>query len=150
MQASLHHQVKRSAKVLPLYLIVSLFLLACGSKPTPEEEAAQAALSYYNRILEGYPDGLLAAKAGCDSLPSDYREQLKETYQQYLRDIQRRHGGLTAIELSQNPPRRDSIRLQNGTCQHVVYASLLLSFNDSTREEITVPMIQQKGKWLLK
>ena len=33
---------------------------------------------------------------------------------------------------------------------HLVYAFLLLSYNDSTQEEITVPMVEVNGEWKIK
>ena len=142
--------IKDGIKVLPFYLFtLLLLLLACSSK-TPEEAASEAALSYYNRILQGYPDGLLAAKAGSDSLPGDYRHQLKLSYQQYIKDLQRLHGGLQAVALSDNPARRDSFKLDGDKYEHVIYTFLLLSFRDSTKEEITIPMVEENGEWRMK
>jgi hypothetical protein len=126
--------------------LLSLFLvlLAIGcTELTPEEKAAQAALSYYNRLLEGYPDGLLAAKANVDELPSDYRTELVKVYRQYAEDMRTKHQGLHHVSLSENAPRRDTV-------QHLTYVFLLLSYNDSTREEIIVPMVERNGEWLLK
>lgn len=130
-------------------MLVSCWLLAvgcwqgCSSDPAPEELAAKAALSYYNRLLEGYPDGLTAAKAGADDLPSDYRAQLGKVYEQYVRDINLKHGGLRAVAVSDNVGRRDSV-------SGVVYAFLMLSFADSTQEEIVVPMVERNGAWYLR
>ena len=126
--------------------LLSLFLvlLAIGcTELTPEEKAAQAALSYYNRLLEGYPDGLLAAKANVDELPSDYRTELVKVYRQYAEDMRTKHQGLHHVSLSENAPRRDTV-------QHLTYVFLLLSYNDSMREEIIVPMVELNGEWLLK
>ena len=142
---------KGGMKVLPFYLFTFLLLLVACSSKTPEEEASEAALSYYQRLLEGYPDGLLAAKAGSDSLPDDYRQQLKQNYLQYAKDMERLHGGLQAVAISENPARRDSITLHSTFhTQQVVYTYLLLSFRDSTKEEITVPMVQENGEWRIK
>ena len=90
---------------------IGLLSLCCWvscSSQTPEEQAAQAALSYYQRLMEGYPDGLQAAKSDNDSLPADYREQRQRIFQQYTHDIEQKHGGLQAVSLSQNAARRDS------------------------------------------
>ena len=113
------------------------------SETTPEQQAAEAAQTYYNRLLEGFPDGFLEGKAGYDSLPADYRQQLMKTNEQYLQDIQQHHEGLHAVAISSNVGRRDSTL-------HLVYAFLLLSYNDSTQEEITVPMVEVDGKWKMR
>jgi hypothetical protein len=133
---------------------IGLLSLCCWvscSSQTPEEQAAQAALSYYQRLMEGYPDGLQAAKSDNDSLPADYREQRQKIFQQYAHDIEQKHGGLQAVSLSQNAARRDSFRIAgDDQWQQVVYAFLLLQFRDSTQEEIVVPMVQREGEWVLK
>ena len=94
-------------------------------------------------MLEGFPDGFLEGKAGYDSLPADYRQQLMKANEQYLQDIQQHHEGLHAVAISPNVGRRDSTL-------HLVYAFLLLSYNDSTQEEITVPMVEVDGKWKMR
>ena len=125
-------------------IAVGCWLLLAGcSGPTPEEQATQAARDYYARLLEGYPDGLLAAKAGADALPADYQEQLEGVYRQYVADIQAKHGGLRAVAVSDNPARMDSV-------QKMVYVFLMLSFNDSTQEEVTVPMVKVGDEWYIK
>ena len=79
--------------------------VSCSNKLSPEEQAAQAALSYYNRILEGFPDGLQAAKADDGDLPDDYRKQRHLTYHQFVNDIQRQHGGLPSLDATPSRPR---------------------------------------------
>ncbi len=132
-----------------LFVLAGIVLTAC-SKPSPEEQAAQAALSYYQRIIEGYPDGLTDAKAASSEIPSDYRQALQKTFFQYAEDIKLRHGGLKAVTLSENKAYRDSIPTADKRYEQVVYAFLLLEFDDSTREEIAVPMVEQDGEWLMK
>ena len=126
-----------------LYTLLAITALACSSE-TPEERAAKAALSYYHHLAEGRPAAFLEGKAGTDSLPADYRQQLMAACQQYLTDMTNKHGGISHVEISPNGGRRDS-SLQ------VTYAFLLLSFADSTQEEITVPMVEAPGgQWLMR
>ena len=136
-------------KLLPI-LMKALLVVACSEKLSPEEEAAQAALSYYNRLLEGFPDGLLASKADVDSLPDDYSGQLKKVYEQYVSDINEKHGGLCGVSISENIARRDSFQTKEGDWRQVVYAFLVLTFKDSVKEEISVPMVQRNGEWVMK
>ena len=125
-------------------VFLALLLLMPGCKEvSPEQQAAEAALDYYSRLLEGYADGLLAAKAGADSLPDDYRSQLRQACEQYADDINTKHGGLQSVAISDNVGRTDS-------SLHVTYAFLVLSFRDSTREEVSVPMVLEDGVWKLK
>ncbi len=125
-----------------LYVFVAMLALGCSSAH-PEEAAAEAAKTYYKLLADGSPDRFLEGKIGADSLPEGYCQQLLEVYRQYLSDIQEKHGGFKEITVSPNVGRRD-------TALNLVYAFLLLSFNDSIEEEITVPMVEQDGQWLMK
>ena len=108
-----------------------------------EQQAAEAAQSYYQRLLDGYPDGSLAGKAAYDEMPADYRDQLVKANEQYMKDVEQKHNGLRSVVVSPNVGRIDSTL-------HVVYAFLLLSYGDSTKEEVTVPMVQVDGDWKMR
>lgn len=116
---------------------------AACSKDSPEQQAVRAAVSYYERLAAGAPADFFAGKAGADTLPADYRQQLLEACRRYSADMEHKHGGLRAVAASSNASRRD-------TSLGVVYAFLLLSFGDSTQEEITVPMVEYDGRWMMK
>ena len=106
-------------------------LMGCSEELTPEQQAAEAAQSYYQRLLDGYPDGFLVGKANYDQYPSDYRQQLVKANELFMEDMKQKHNGLRAVAVSPNVGRVD-------TTLHVVYTFLLLSYGDSTQEEVTV------------
>ena len=108
-----------------------------------EQQAAEAAQGYYQCLLDGYPDGFLAGKAAYDEMPSDYRDQLVKANEQYVKDMQQKHNGLRSVAISPNVGRSDSTL-------NVVYTFLLLSYGDSTQEEVTVPMVQVDGDWKMR
>ncbi len=118
-------------------------LMGCSEELTPEQQAAEAAQSYYQRLLDGYPDGFLVGKANYDQYPSDYRQQLVKANELFMEDMKQKHNGLRAVAVSPNVGRVD-------TTLHVVYTFLLLSYGDSTQEEVTVPMVQVDGEWKMK
>ena len=118
-------------------------LMGCSEELTPEQQAAEAAQSYYQRLLDGYPDGFLVGKANYDQYPSDYRQQLVKANEQFVKDMKQKHNGLRAVAVSLNVGRTD-------TTLHVVYSFLLLSYGDSTQEEVIVPMVQVDGEWKMK
>ncbi len=124
-------------------LVVALLAFSACSTPTPEEAAAQAAQEYYQQLANGFPEGFLEGKQAVDSLPADYLEQLLPVCRQYVDEVQAKHQGIRQVQVSPNVARRDS------TLQ-LTYAFLLLSYGDSTQEEITVPMVEVDGKWLMK
>lgn len=115
---------------------------AC-SQASPEEEAAKAAQAYYVCLLDNNPEDFLRGRAGADSLPKSYQAQLLKNYQQYLTDMTNEHGGIREVRISENTGYRD-------TTLHLTYVFLMLCFNDSTQEEITVPMLNVNGEWKMK
>ncbi len=123
--------------------IVLVAFSACTQAPTAEEEAARAAQSYYQLLQDNQLDMFIQGKAGIDSLPSGYRMQMLKVYEQYLNEIKEKHNGINEVGISENVGRYDPSK-------QFVYAFLMVSFGDSTQEEITVPMVENNGKWIMK
>ena len=125
-----------------LSLLLALGLWAgCSSQPTPEELAGEAAKEYYERLAAGDCEAFLSGRADAELLPADYRRQLLQVCEQYVRQQEKSHGGIASVVLSS--ARRD-------TLQHLTQAFLLLTFRDSVCEEIVVPMIECNGQWRMK
>lgn len=95
------------------------------------------------RLTDGCPDDFVDGKVGADSMPAGYRAQLLKACEQYMAKLAGQHGGVREVCVSANVGRRD-------TAQHLTYAFLLLCFNDSAQEEITVPMVEVDGVWKMR
>lgn len=125
--------------------LIALFaltlLLSCSSPLSPEQQAALAAEGYYRHLLAGEYDQFLEGRAGADSLPDSYREQLLTGYRQFMAQQQEKHDGITAVSVSN--VRTDSL-------DHYTSVFLLLCYGDSTQEEIVVPMVEHNGSWRMK
>ena len=134
-------QGKRPGLCLLFFIFYLLFSVACNT--TPEEQAARAARAYYQHLIDDRPAEFLQGKADVDSLPDSYRAQLLMAINQYRADMLDKHNGLNEVRVSDNVGRRD-------TSLHLTYAFLLLCYGDSTQEEITVPMVERDGRWLMK
>ena len=126
-----------------LFIALTLLVLCACSSSTPEEQAARAAQNYYECLIDDRPEEFLQGKADADSLPAAYRSQLLMAINQYCADMRDKHNGLREVLVSENVARRDS-------SLHLTYAFLLLCYGDSTQEEITVPMVERDGQWLMK
>ena len=124
------------------FLILNLIAL-CACSSTPEEQAARAARDYYQCLIDDRPEEFLQGKANADSLPDSYRAQLLKAINQYRAEMLDKHNGLNEVQVSDNVARRD-------TSLNLTYAFLLLCYGDSTEEEITVPMVERDGQWLMK
>lgn len=121
-------------------LAVLVFLVGCG-KASPEELASLAAEGYYRHLTAGEYEQFLQGKAGADSLPEDYREQLLTGYKQFMAGQQKSHQGIRSVQTTN--ARMDS------TLQ-LMQVFLLLEYGDSTQEEIVVPMVEHDGRWRMK
>ena len=121
-------------------LIGIMGLMGCG-KATPEELASLAAEGYYRHLAAGECEKFLEGKAGADSLPDDYREQLLTGYKQFMAQQQKTHQSIRSVQTTN--ARMDS------TLQ-LMQVFLLLEYGDSTQEEIVVPMVEHDGRWRMK
>lgn len=125
-----------------LLFIVLVFLALCAcSSPTPEEMASLAAKGYYEHLLKGEYDKFLDGKAGSDSLPEAYREQLLAGYKQFLSQQNSLHNGINEIRV---------INARRDTMLNYTNVFLMLCFGDSTNEQVSVPMIEHYGRWRMK
>ena len=139
----------------PLALL--FFVAACGDRLSSEELAALAAEGYYRHLVAGEYEKFLECRVGADSLPDSYREQLLTGYKQFMAQQQRAHHGIRDVRVSS--VRTDSLSLSttdrssssvtdNSSSSVTVF--LLLTFGDSLREEIAVPMVNYRGRWCLR
>ena len=94
-------------------------------------------------LADSMPEAFLNARVGADSLPEIYRAQMQKVYEQYICEVNAKHGGIREVRISSNVARHDSV-------QQLTYAFLMLCFGDSTQEEVMVPMVEVDGKWLMK
>ncbi len=133
---------RQKAKHLSVLCLLCLCLFAaCQQHPHPEELALQAAKGYYVELLSGNCEAFLDGKAVADSFPPDYRSQMLQVCRSFLDEQQENHGGLSHVTAE---------RAVRDTTLHLTHAFLLLHFADSTREEITVPMVEVGGQWKMK
>ena len=127
-----------------LGLLFLLLLVSCGST-TPEQQAAESAKVCYDFLIEDDAVRFLEYKAGADTLPADYGEQLLAAVRQYQQDMQKKHGGLREVRIAENPGRCDTFQ-----GSPLVHTFLILCYADSTQEEVIVPMVERDGQWLMK
>lgn len=126
--------------IAPILLAAFAVLTACSS-PTPEELAALAAEGYYRHLMAGENEQFLEGRAGADSLPDDYREQLLAGYRQFMDQQERAHGGIRDVRISS---------ARHDTLADYTTVLLVLCFSDSTDEEIVVPMSCHDGRWRMR
>jgi len=134
-------RLKGHVRLAALVAVVAMLGVVGCKKVSPEEAALLAAKGYYTHLAKGEYQQFLEGKAGSDSLPDDYREQLLVAYAQFADRQQREHGGISEVQA--NTASTDSLL-------HCTNAFLILCYGDSTQEEIVVPMVEHDGRWRMK
>lgn len=121
---------------------ISLVLLcACSKEKQDDTAAARAAKEYYDNLLAGRYAEYIDGFADTDSIPPTYREQLLANAKQFMAQQKAEHGGIAEVGVV-------SVKTDSATMQ--TDAFLLLCFNDSTREEVVVPMVERGGRWFMR
>ena len=128
-------------RILGLLGCLGLLGIINCSSPTPEELAALAAEGYYRHLMAGEYEQFLEGRAGADSIPDDYREQLLAGYRQFMAQQERAHRGIRDVRVSS--AKSDSLTGYTNVM-------LILCFGDSIDEEIVVPMVEYNGFWRMK
>lgn len=123
-----------------IYVLNVLYITSCGNA-TPEEKASLAAKGYYEHLLRGEYEQFLQGKAGADSLPKDYQEQLLAGYRQFMAQQEKEHHGIHEVRIA---------NAKSDTVLHYTNVFLVLCFGDSTNEQVAVPMVELNGSWRMK
>jgi len=100
----------------------------------------EVAEKYYGYLVKGDVDHYLQGMANYDSLPEDYRSQLRDMHLQFLDNEQRLRSGLASVHAL-----RDTVIDENHA-----YVFLEVAYGDSTREEISLPLVLTEQGWRLR
>lgn len=112
---------------------VLLLLVACNNLNT-HEAARKAAVGYYDMLVRGDYEAFVGGYAYADSLPEDYRSQLVDAVAQTMHEGQMQQ--LCGVEA-----------LDDEMADSTATVLLLLTFADSTREQIQLPLVLLKDGW---
>ena len=124
-----------------LYLFVAMVIVACSSTPDQGEVAARAAKQYYGYLLQGNIASFVDGHYRPDSIPDTYREQLITNTKMYVNQQNEEHRGIKDIRI---------VDTKTDMQKHAANVFLVLSYGDSTSEEIVVPMVESDGVWYLR
>ena len=129
-----------------LFLAMTLWLLtACGGEKPQTANSAEgakvAAKLYYDCLTMGQYEIFLNGRLGAADMPESYRLQLIEAYQQFMSQQRQAHGRVVSTEAT---------GISQDTALHVTNVMLTITFADSLREEIVVPMVHEGDQWLMK
>lgn len=132
---------------------VSFLLLfsACSEEVKQEDIALQAAKVYYEQLLQGDYNAFVEGSLQGDTVPAAYKSQLLLNAQMYIEQQNEAHKGIKTIEPLRAACDTMHVTIANKDSMIVTAnAFLALTYADSTREEIVVPMINKNSIWYLK
>ena len=123
---------------------MSLLILLSSCKeegPKDEDVALITARLYYEQLTSGKVKDFLAGMYHKDSISPSYEEQLEASMKMYLKQQRDEHQGIVSVK---------AVKAQRAEESGAVNAFLLLSYGDSTKEEVVVPMVKRRNLWLMK
>ena len=118
-----------------------MVIVACTSSLDEGEVAARAAKEYYGYLLQGNVASFVDGHYRPDSIPDSYREQLITNTKMYVNQQNEEHRSIKDIRI---------VDTKTDMQKHAANVFLVLSFGDSTSEEIVVPMVESGGVWYLR
>ena len=130
-------------KTLVLSMIAAIVNVACSSEAPikNDDAAAQAAKCYYDSLNNGGYEYFTDMYHRQERIPDSYREQLVANTKMYLDNIRKEHKGISEVRV---------LNCKNDSLNPTAEVYLLLCFGDSTKEEIVVPMVKDKDKWMMR
>ena len=115
---------------------------ACSKKEIkPEEMALRMAKVYYEQLLSGDYASFVDGMSYNDTVVPAYREQLITNMKMYIGQQKKEHQGIKQVL---------PLRAVHDTVNHTFNAFLMMCYNDSTKEQVVVPMVEKEGVWLMK
>ena len=129
---------------LSILIAVALLLAACGGKKKNVDQgklAAKAAKHYYEQLLKGDYEAFLDNENRTNNLPDNYRKQLLLNLKQFVAQQDSVHHGIDSITLGAS-----HFSAKDNTAS----VFLLFYYGDKTTEQVVVPMVKERGKWILR
>lgn len=129
---------------LSILIAVALLLAACGEKKKNVDQgklAAKAAKYYYEQLLKGDYEAFLDNENRTNNLPDNYRKQLLLNLKQFVAQQDSVHHGIDSITLGAS-----HFSAKDNTAS----VFLLFYYGDKTTEQVVVPMVKERGKWILR
>ncbi len=139
----------RNIRLVPASLcglvLACLLLTGCGGEKSQLADTAEgakvAAELYYDCLAIGQYEMFLNGHLGASDMPDSYRQQLIDAYQQFMAQQRQAHGNIINTEAT---------GISQDSAAHVAHVLLTITFADSVREEIVVPMIREDDQWLMR
>lgn len=136
-----------------LFLLISacfaLSFFSCSGEKKPDDAAARAAKEYYDSLFAKNYAYFVNGMYLSDTIPPSYREQLEANASMFVGRMETEHRGVSGVRIMRFV--NDTIVSSDKKSHvHTSDVFLVLCFGDSLNEEIVVPMVHHKGRWLMR
>ena len=111
------------------------FLLACSGGQLSHKAAQKAATKYYTMLIKGNYKGFVSGLAESEDMPESYRQEMVDLMKQFMSE-------------GEMPNLRKVTALSDSLGEDsTAYVMLQLQYNDSTFEQIEMPLILKEDGW---
>ena len=127
-----------------LVLLISFLLAACssgGKGSGLQPPTAKEVMEYYELYRSGNYAEYVKAMQSCDDKPADFCKQMADALKQHAARIKEEKGGTVSAEF---------LRTELHAEHFAADAYLSVTYGDSTKEEIVLPLVFWQEKWRLK
>ena len=127
-----------------LVLLLSYLLTACspgGKGEGLQPPTADEVMAYYELYRSGNYAEYVKAMQSCDDKPADFCKQMADALKQHATRIKAEKGGAVSAEFL-----RTELHAEHSAAD----AYLSVTYGDSTKEEIILPLVFWQDKWRLK
>ena len=129
-------------KKILFFLLSVMSLFSCKEKtPDPGYYAGIAAKGYYDMLLEGRYDEFVEGQNMPHRIPEGYRQQLVLNAKMFVEQQKNEHRGMKAFQI---------LDAKADTVHHLADVYLSVTYGDSTKEQIVVPMVEVGKKWKMR
>ncbi len=129
-------------KKILFFLLSVMSLFSCKEKtPDPGYYAGIAAKGYYDMLLEGRYDEFVDGQNMPHRIPEGYRQQLVLNAKMFVEQQKNEHRGMKAFQI---------LDAKADTAHHIADVYLSVTYGDSTKEQIVVPMVEVEKKWKMR
>lgn len=127
-----------------LVLLLSYLLTACspgGKGEGLQPPTADEVMAYYELYRSGNYADYVKAMQSCDDKPADFCKQMADALKHHAARIKAEKGGAVSAEF---------LRTEMHAEHSAADAYLSVTYGDSTKEEIILPLVFWQDKWRLK
>lgn len=129
-------------KKILFFLLSVMSLFSCKEKaPDLGYYAGIAAKGYYDMLLEGRYDEFVEGQYMPHRIPEGYRQQLVLNAKMFVEQQKNEHRGMKAFQI---------LDAKADTAHHLADVYLSVTYGDSTKEQIVVPMVEVEKKWKMR